>query len=764
MAQNNIRPYGGQKYTEQETSDFIDEVKNRTDSVQNGYDSIDSLATKVKAIETGAITLGETSTTAYRGDRGKTSYDHSQETSGNPHSVTKTEVGLGNVDNTSDADKPVSTAQREAIGDLQTQLDAAIFESVKVYDSLADAQAVDPKPADGTVFQVSEATDSNNAGYYSFQSSEPGGTRFERYNLKPEDIGIETINAGTNILEELQGIPVTNTEIWGEGFLRNNGIPFAGSGWYYSKNFIKAYPGLYEVNIRLEGNARLIAYDANYNIVDVISNETNPTVYIFQIQLPASTEWIKISHNDVDTSYLRADFLQNANIPTNNVFTTPIFVNLKKEETKEELGFLRKAPGTNFLQELADSQITDTEIWGEGFLRDNGIPFAGSGWYYSKKYYRIEPGEYEMYILFSGNARVLLYNADYELVSNIENVSDPVAYYFPSVIIPENVRFIRISINTSNPSTTRINNKNEVIQKESPFSTTGGVKNNSTIPLNGKSIITTISRVFRDANPAKPRIPMVSFISDDGHVLNDDWYVPMLDSKEVKSSFAIITGRFGDPNYYTKERIVELSALGHDIAGHTHNHYYTGDLPLPEQEFELQRCKTELAAIGEKAEMFVAPFGSRTFDTDRIVRKYYRTDFISVDDSEIAAGTCANVPPIESYKLKRVKFDAGANEVSRLQVCKDAVDVAIATGGWLVFAIHPQYPEYQPSNNPSGYGERRQELSDLIDYIQSLEVPILTAKQAYNLYKNPVELGNVGLDTNYYVIGMDGTEEGNYLD
>lgn len=33
----------------------------------------------------------------------------------NPHSVTKTQVGLGNVDNTSDMDKPVSTAQATAI-------------------------------------------------------------------------------------------------------------------------------------------------------------------------------------------------------------------------------------------------------------------------------------------------------------------------------------------------------------------------------------------------------------------------------------------------------------------------------------------------------------------------------------------------------------------------------------------------------------------------------------------------------------------------
>lgn len=54
------------------------------------------------------LTLGETSSTAYRGDRGKIAYDHSQLTSGNPHNVTATDVGLGNVANTGDSDTPVS--------------------------------------------------------------------------------------------------------------------------------------------------------------------------------------------------------------------------------------------------------------------------------------------------------------------------------------------------------------------------------------------------------------------------------------------------------------------------------------------------------------------------------------------------------------------------------------------------------------------------------------------------------------------------------
>ena len=41
----------------------------------------------------GSLALGETSSTAYRGDRGKTAYDHSQVTSGNPHGTTAADVG-----------------------------------------------------------------------------------------------------------------------------------------------------------------------------------------------------------------------------------------------------------------------------------------------------------------------------------------------------------------------------------------------------------------------------------------------------------------------------------------------------------------------------------------------------------------------------------------------------------------------------------------------------------------------------------------------
>lgn len=67
------------------------------------------------------LVLGETGSTAYRGDRGKIAYDHTFETD-NPHGVTKAQVGLGNVDNTSDMNKPVSTAQAAADTVIQNDL------------------------------------------------------------------------------------------------------------------------------------------------------------------------------------------------------------------------------------------------------------------------------------------------------------------------------------------------------------------------------------------------------------------------------------------------------------------------------------------------------------------------------------------------------------------------------------------------------------------------------------------------------------------
>ena len=58
----------------------------------------------------GDLALGTSHSNAYYGDYGEAAYQHSLVTSGNPHNVTKADVGLSNVDNTSDASKSVASA------------------------------------------------------------------------------------------------------------------------------------------------------------------------------------------------------------------------------------------------------------------------------------------------------------------------------------------------------------------------------------------------------------------------------------------------------------------------------------------------------------------------------------------------------------------------------------------------------------------------------------------------------------------------------
>lgn len=89
----------------------------RTDDYKLFYlASIDpTVVWKEVPIPADLLGLGESSTTAYRGDRGKIAYDHSQVT----HD--KNLVGLGNVDNTADSQKPVSNATQLALVELDLE-------------------------------------------------------------------------------------------------------------------------------------------------------------------------------------------------------------------------------------------------------------------------------------------------------------------------------------------------------------------------------------------------------------------------------------------------------------------------------------------------------------------------------------------------------------------------------------------------------------------------------------------------------------------
>lgn len=115
-----------------------------------------------------SVQLGETATTAYRGDRGKSAYDHSQLTSGNPHNVSASDIGLGNVGNY----KAVSTLANQGLTETEkanarNNIGAGASSFSGDYNDLINKPTIPSKTSDLT-------NDSQFISQY-YQTSEPSG-------------------------------------------------------------------------------------------------------------------------------------------------------------------------------------------------------------------------------------------------------------------------------------------------------------------------------------------------------------------------------------------------------------------------------------------------------------------------------------------------------------------------------------------------------------------------------------------------------------
>lgn len=107
-----------------------------------------------------SLALGETSSTAYRGDKGKVAYEHSQKTSGNPHNVTKSDVGLSNVPNVATNDQTPTYTVASSLAEMTSgeKLSVAFGKIAKAVSSLISHLANKSNPHGVTASQISALT------------------------------------------------------------------------------------------------------------------------------------------------------------------------------------------------------------------------------------------------------------------------------------------------------------------------------------------------------------------------------------------------------------------------------------------------------------------------------------------------------------------------------------------------------------------------------------------------------------------------------
>ena len=106
--------------TAQDKTNLDNTVQGLANEITNRTNAINDLRTELKTYVDDLIADTGSDVTAL-----ETKVNNHIANKSNPHTVTKTQVGLGNVDNTSDANKPVSTAQATAIADAKAAGTAA---------------------------------------------------------------------------------------------------------------------------------------------------------------------------------------------------------------------------------------------------------------------------------------------------------------------------------------------------------------------------------------------------------------------------------------------------------------------------------------------------------------------------------------------------------------------------------------------------------------------------------------------------------------
>ena len=121
----------------------------------------------LSAYQVKAITVGETSTTVEAAiNANKTAIDTHVAKQDNPHNVTAAQVGLGNVDNTADADKPVSTAQQAALDLKQDKTDNSLTTTSKtVVGAINEVKGVADAAAKADASNITVSTWKDKLGF-----------------------------------------------------------------------------------------------------------------------------------------------------------------------------------------------------------------------------------------------------------------------------------------------------------------------------------------------------------------------------------------------------------------------------------------------------------------------------------------------------------------------------------------------------------------------------------------------------------------------
>ena len=191
----------------------------------------------------------------------------------------------------------------------------------------------------------------------------------------------------------------------------------------------------------------------------------------------------------------------------------------------------------------------------------------------------------------------------------------------------------------------------------------------------------------------------------------------ILDKYGYKAALAVPTGLVGYDAYMNWYQVRKLEYLGWEITAHSRIH--DCDLSDKGNDFfvrEIQGSKDDLKTYGILTDIYVAPCGNTTPESTEFVKNRFYSQ-------RIVEPGLNDIPVQNRYGIKVIQ----AGRDTTVELIEQKIDEAVANDKWIIIMFH------QVDYENEKYGITPEDLSELADYVHSIDVPVVIPSQVLEI-------------------------------
>lgn len=223
--------------------------------------------------------------------------------------------------------------------------------------------------------------------------------------------------------------------------------------------------------------------------------------------------------------------------------------------------------------------------------------------------------------------------------------------------------------------------------------------------------------------------PMVSVTFDDGWESIYSKGAPILQTYNIRTTQYVLSGAFGFHNYFSREQLVSLQNVGHDIQSHTITHRDLTTLTSHDLTAELAKSKADLSAVlGREVTDFASPLNRHNDHVIDEIKKQYRShrnteaDIDTLYDGSFNTHDSFNPYSISAFSVRRT------TPLSKIQAFLEA---AKAKKAWVVLVYHEV-----DEKSEDYYAVTPKQLDEQMAAVKASGLRVVTVDEALDAYES----------------------------